>query len=205
MKRTITLLCCALAFGGAFAQKVAKAELKSLQSFLSQPSAKGGTNAQALNITDLSNPASWEGVTVANGSVTDIKWVHKDLAGTLNLTGFKNLRSVDVSDNRIKQLTLSALPSVASVNAGKNAITEIAITGCPQLQTLKLNRNHITDLDLDGVPFLTSLNVAQNQIPVLDVTDAVNLKYLNCMSNRLETLTLTNCQALKTVYAGYIS
>lgn len=48
MKRTLTFVCCLLAVGIAFSQKVAKNEVKALQSFLAQPSAKGGTNAHAL-------------------------------------------------------------------------------------------------------------------------------------------------------------
>lgn len=203
MKRTLTFVCCLLAVGIAFSQKVAKNEVKALQSFLAQPSAKGGTNAQALGITDLGNPSSWEGVTVTDGSITAIKWDRKHLGGSLNLNGFKNLASVDISDNHIKTVSLTQLPALVSINAGKNSITEAVITGCPQLQVVKFNRNHLSNLDLSDVPFLKSLNVAQNQVPELDVSNAVNLKYLNCMSNRLEKLTLTGCQSLKTVYAGY--
>lgn len=65
----------------AFAQKIDKNEMKQLKAFLSQPAVTDATNAQALKITDLNSPATWEGVTIANGHVTAIKWKDKKLAG----------------------------------------------------------------------------------------------------------------------------
>ena len=49
MKKIALLLAVALGSAACFAQ-VNKTELKQLQNFLSQPSEKGGTNAEALMV-----------------------------------------------------------------------------------------------------------------------------------------------------------
>ena len=86
----------------AFAQNIAKNELKQLQSFLAQPAQKEATNAKALKISNINSPATWEGVTVANGHVTAIDWKDKGLAGTLDLSGFSALTKADISRNAIE-------------------------------------------------------------------------------------------------------
>lgn len=73
MKKALFMIALMLGSVTAFAQKMDKNEVKQLQNFLSQPAEKGGTNATALKITDLKSPATWEGVTVANGRVTAIE------------------------------------------------------------------------------------------------------------------------------------
>lgn len=64
MKRTALFLAAIFTFGCVFAQNVAKNEVKALKAFLAQPAAKGGTNAEALRITNLNDPSAWEGVKV---------------------------------------------------------------------------------------------------------------------------------------------
>ena len=95
MKRTLyTLVALILCIGGMSAKKTNGGELASLQAFLQQPALEAATNAEALGITTLANPASWEGVKVENGHVTEIKWDSKKLAGQLNLSDMPMLSSL---------------------------------------------------------------------------------------------------------------
>ncbi len=64
MKKAVLLITLALSSVMVFAQRIDKNELKQLKNFLSQPAEKDATNAQALKITDLNAPATWEGVTI---------------------------------------------------------------------------------------------------------------------------------------------
>ena len=77
MKKVALLFAVALCSLAVNAQKINKNELKQLQAFLSAPAEKEATNAQALKITDVNAPSTWEGVTVANGHVTKIDWKGK--------------------------------------------------------------------------------------------------------------------------------
>ena len=168
----------------AWAQKISKNEAKSLQTFLSQNAAKGGNNAEALRMVG-SNVAACPGIKVENGHVTEIDFKGKDLAGTLDLSGFPALQKIDVSSNKITSLTLNNNPALVEVNAGKNRIHTMTITGCPQVQTIRVNKNRLAEFDLGTVPLLKRFNVSGNMLEALDVSNATNLEYLNVMSNSL--------------------
>ena len=64
MKKVALLFAVALSSLAVNAQKIDKNELKQLQAFLAAPAEKEATNAQALKITDVKSPATWEGVTI---------------------------------------------------------------------------------------------------------------------------------------------
>ena len=75
-----------------FAQKPNKMEVRNLQSFLQQKSARGDTNADRLEISSINSPMTWKGVVWNNGQVQEINWKDKDLAGELNVKGFTALQ-----------------------------------------------------------------------------------------------------------------
>lgn len=133
MKKAVLLITLALSSAMVFAQKVDKNELKQLKTFLSQPAEKDATNAQALKITDLNAPSTWEGVTVENGRITEIKWKDKKLAGDLNLSGFTALRTVDVSRNKLASLSVDGDVSLTELNASRNAMTSVDFGNCAAL------------------------------------------------------------------------
>lgn len=84
------LLLLALCLGmSAWAQKPAGIEMKALKAFLNQPAQVAATNAAALNIKDLNNPSSWEGVKMEGSRIVEIDWHGKLLAGTIDLSGFR--------------------------------------------------------------------------------------------------------------------
>ena len=64
MKKVALLFAVALSSLAVNAQKIDKNELKQLQAFLTAPAEKDASNAEALKITDIKNPSTWEGVTV---------------------------------------------------------------------------------------------------------------------------------------------
>ncbi|MDE7472887.1 MAG: hypothetical protein K2M68_04795, partial [Muribaculaceae bacterium] len=122
MKKAVLMIALALVSTSAFAQKIAKNEMKQLKAFLEQPAEKDGTNAQALKIVDMNAPATWEGVTIVDGHVTAIDWKDKKLAGDLDLSGFTQLSNVDVSRNKIASLSVAQDASLTDLNASRNQI-----------------------------------------------------------------------------------
>ena len=87
-----------------------KNEVKQLQSFLQQKSARGDFNADRLEIVSLNTPATWKGVVWNNGRVVSIDWQGKDLAGELNLNGFAAIQKINLSRNKISRNGSSSLP-----------------------------------------------------------------------------------------------
>ncbi len=163
MKRTVLFMAAIMTLSCAWAQKISKNEAKSLQTFLSQTAAKGGNNAEALRMVG-NNVATCPGIKVENGHVTEIDFKGKDLAGTLDLSGFTALKKVDVSNNKITSLTLNNNPALVEIYAGKNRIHTMTITGCPQVQMIKVNKNRLADFDLGSVPLLQKFNVSGNML-----------------------------------------
>ena len=75
MKRVFIMLAIVLGSAGLlFAQKSNQKEVKQLQSFLQQKSAKGDANYIRLGITDIKNPAMWKGVVWSDGRAISIDW-----------------------------------------------------------------------------------------------------------------------------------
>ena len=103
MKKTLFALLAIWATFSLSAQRLNKAELKSLQQFLSQPAAEASTNAEALKITNLNDPSTWKGIKTDNGRITEIDWSGHKLAGSLNLSGFTSLQKLNIAHNKISR------------------------------------------------------------------------------------------------------
>ncbi len=120
MKKVLFLIALALGCTSAFAQKLDKAEARQLKNFLTQTAEKDGTNANALKVVNINDVSAIEGVTIENGHVTAIEWKDKHLAGDLDLSGFKALKKVDVSRNKIASVDVSDDPVLTDFNASRN-------------------------------------------------------------------------------------
>lgn len=71
-----------------------KKEVSQLRQFLQQTSARGDANYIRLRLS-LNNPASWSGVVWgSDGRVTSIDWNDKELAGSIDLSGFSSLQNL---------------------------------------------------------------------------------------------------------------
>ena len=97
MKKTLIMILVMLGCVTVSAQKINKNELKQIQVFLSEISETGISNAAVLEISNAADPATWKGVLIDNGHVTEINWSRKKLAGTLDLSNFSALTKVDIS------------------------------------------------------------------------------------------------------------
>lgn len=197
MKKALFLIALMLGSVTAFAQKMNKNEVKQLQAFAAQTSEKGGTNGEALKITDMSSPSTWEGITVENGRVVAIQWKDKHLAGELNLSGFTALKKVDVSRNAITSINVTGDAALSNLNASRNKLSNLTLSGNTALTDLSIYRNRLTDVNLTNTPLLTNLNCSNNLFVELSVANATTLKTLNCQGCHLEALNVEGCAQLK--------
>ncbi|MDE6081062.1 MAG: hypothetical protein K2F70_02170, partial [Muribaculaceae bacterium] len=203
MKKAVLVIAIMLGSLVAFAQKVDKKEVAQLKAFLSQPAQENGTNAQALRIADLNSPATWEGVKIADGHVTEIDWKDKKLAGSLDLSNFVALTKVDVQRNKITSLNLAGDKALAELDAQRNALTSLNVEGCNALFTVNIYKNRLTDVDFQNTPFLQTMNCSNNYFTSLNFSNLPNLKTLNVQGNHLESLLVSGCTNLKNLYSGY--
>ncbi len=203
MKKVLFLIALALGCTSAFAQKLDKAEARQLKNFLTQTAEKDGTNANALKVVNINDVSAIEGVTIENGHVTAIEWKDKHLAGDLDLSGFKALKKVDVSRNKIASVDVSDDPVLTDFNASRNVLTSVSLANCPTLSKVSVYKNRLTDLSLETAPMIENLNVSNNLFVELNVSNSTTLKTLNCQGCHLETLLVSGCTSLKNLYCGY--
>ena len=180
MKRVFIMLAVVLGSAGMlFAQKSNQKEVKQLQNFLQQTSAKGDANYIRLGITDIQNPATWKGVVWSDGRAISIEWKDKELAGELDLTGFTALQKVDCSRNQLTGIEVSGCTALNTLNVSRNKLSELTIDNCPALVKLDCYKNRLTDLSLSGLPGLKNLNCSNNLFVDLNVNGAQQLQSLN--------------------------
>ena len=77
MKMTLIMILVMLGCVTVSAQKINKNELKQIQVFLSEISETGNSNAAVLEISNAADPATWKGVLIDYGHVTEINWSRK--------------------------------------------------------------------------------------------------------------------------------
>ncbi|WP_407934821.1 leucine-rich repeat domain-containing protein, partial [Barnesiella intestinihominis] len=191
MKRVFIMLAIVLGSAGLlFAQKSNQKEVKQLQSFLQQKSAKGDANYIRLGITDIKNPAMWKGVVWSDGRAISIDWKDKELAGELDLNGFTALQKVDCSRNQLTEINVSNCTALNTLNVSRNKLSELNIDNCPALIKLDCYKNRLTDLSLSGLPGLKNLNCSNNLFVELNVNGAQQLQSLNVQGCHLESLSV---------------
>ena len=203
MKRVLLILAVVFGCTAVFAQKLDKNEARQLKAFLAAPAAEATTNAAALGVADVNAFASLEGVTVENGHVTVLNLKEKKLGGTLDLSGFTALTSVDVSRNSLTTLNVSGCNALKEVNASRNRLKEASFDGCDQLTKILVYRNRLTEFNVSQLPMIQTINVSNNYLVSLNVAGSSTLKTLNCQGNHLESLTIDGCTGLKNLYCGY--
>jgi hypothetical protein len=105
--------------------------------------ANEGENLSILN-WDLEDPATWEGITWnSDGNVESIDLPYLNLTGTLNLTDFSALTSVDISGNEISSLVLDGCTYLEELDCSFNQLTELNISDCASLTSLTCCYNYL--------------------------------------------------------------
>ncbi len=124
----------------------------------------------------------WEGVDCDNYNVTTINLAGKNLTGSVpNISDFKKLTSLDLSQNKISSVAdakLGNLPALTTLNLSENSLTSFPVITSGQfgsLETLNLSNNKLTSLP-SGVQYLsalTTLDLSGNSLSI-DAPAALN-------------------------------
>jgi serine/threonine protein kinase len=85
----------------------------------------------------------------------------EELTSFLKLTGFTNLRDLDISYNKLTDLNISKLSHLASINASNNLLTSLdflkKLPNPKKLKSLHLRNNNFVKQDLNSLEKLTEL------------------------------------------------
>ena len=137
-------------------------------------------NVSALNISAL-------GITDATGIEDFVSLVALDFNGNsiamIDLSNNVLLINLDVSNNMLSNLDLSALLNLTAINASSNNLMQIDFGSNLNLIDVDISNNLLTSLNVDVLINLEELNCAGNQLSSLSVTQNPNLTQLFCQSN----------------------
>ena len=122
-------------------------EQLALRTFFEQSSSAGSNGTKLFGTGYMANdPESWSGVGMENGRVTALQFsASKALTGTLDLTGFDALCSLDITNCKLSALTLCGCSSLQTLLADGNKLTTLDLTDCNGLTKLTISGNPLID------------------------------------------------------------
>jgi|GEM_PF-882536 len=130
---------------------------------------------------------------------------------------FTNLRKLDLSDQQIETIDLSALAfldyfncnnsgvhtlntstlsALTYLDCSQNALTELNVSGNTALVTLVCSNNQIAQLSLIGLTNLGYLYASNNAMTAIDFAANSNLIIVYCDTNQLQQIDLTDTSAI---------
>jgi Leucine-rich repeat (LRR) protein len=121
------------------------------------------------------------------------------LEGSLDLTGFTNLKTLWCGGQQITELKLNDCSKLRDLECWDNKITHLDLDNCPKLEGLLCNDNQLKELSLQGLTNLEELNCSKNQLINLKVDKCSNLLNINCSDNKLNNLNLKDLVNLKKI------
>ena len=121
----------------------------------------------------------------------------EDLKG---IEDFGSLKTLNCSNNRIKELNIGENTSLIKLECNGNELTSLDVSNNTALTYISCNDNLLTEIDVGSNTFLTSLYCANNQLSSLDVSKNTSLKYLSYNSNQLTEIDVSKNTSLVLLY-----
>lgn len=131
-----------------------------------------------------------------NGSSNNSNFADFGITDLTGIAYFTNLKKLDISQNDLVSLDVSALTQLDYLNCSNNLLTSINVSGLINLTVLEISVNQLTTLNLTGLSALSNLNCGNNQLTVLNISNLTNLTQFSCFSNQLTQLICANNSSL---------
>ena len=109
---------------------------------------------------------------------------------------FRNLETLNCSNNKITSLDVSNNPKLTSLSCRNNQLSSLDVSSNPALTDLYCHYNQLTSLDVTNNTALHRLYCDYNQLTSLDVSNNTALYDLRCDGNQLTSFVVTNHSSL---------
>lgn len=118
---------------------------------------------------------------------------------------FKNLKSLNCSNNDIEYLDVSALKNLEYLHFNNNEhLTELNMSGCEKLKEVygwyNVAGTGLTTVNLTDCSAIEILDLSNAKLNSLNLSNFKNLRELDCSNNQLTELNLKGCSSLETLY-----
>ncbi|VDP38480.1 unnamed protein product [Schistosoma curassoni] len=118
-----------------------------------------------------------------------------DIINSLDQIQWTNLTSLDLSSNKLRDITLLTYADKLEIlNLSNNFLNNVSsVIGCKSLISLDISKNDIHELpELNRLPFLEKLNASHNPLASISgLWGCMNLRYLDMTSCHLTSSILT--------------
>ncbi|KGJ95693.1 leucine-rich repeat domain-containing protein [Thalassotalea sp. ND16A] len=152
--------------------------------FMSEVTAKD--KALVLCINELATKNNWQGI-------NDVKIIKCHGKGIKQLTGlaiFANLEELSLFNNDLRAVDLRPFKQLKNVNISNNKLKKIQLSNLANLHTLYLFKNQLTTIDFSGLSQLKKLRITNNKLHQVDISELVSLEKAYFFDNKLEDLSL---------------
>lgn len=135
--------------------------------------------------------------------VTHLNLFDQGITRIDGLQYFSALERLNLAYNNLTHADIAMLPSLHELDVSNNELIDLRVSANAQLERLWAADNHLENIDLQNTPSLHTLDVAGNLLASLDVTHNTALNNLNASRNMLTSLDLRQNAALRTLDVRY--
>ncbi len=128
-----------------------------------------------------------------NPLVTYVSCGYNGTLEELNITGCKNITSINAWDSKLKALDVRHCSKLKSLNVEYCNLQTLLLGTHPYLTSLYAGYNQLKELNLSGCANLGWLMLGYNQLESLDLSNVKKLQYFECNTNFLTSLNLSGC------------
>ncbi len=115
---------------------------------------------------------------------------------SLDLTALGNLADLRLYGTDIEELNLAAAPGIKTLYLQRTALTSIDLSVLPELEQAFLNQAELTALNASGLQKLTRLDAVENNLTEVNISDCGELMELHLNNNSLESAALSGLPKL---------
>ncbi|KFF15120.1 DUF7619 domain-containing protein [Flavobacterium hydatis] len=164
-------------------------------------------NAQTITIPDANFKAKLLEADVTNKIAQNIKgeYIKIDLNGDGEIQESEALQIAGLIITKSSISTLEGIKkfkNLSSLDCSENQLTELDVSDMISLQVLYLSDNQLVGLNLKGLVYLDRLSCSSNQLEKLNIEGLYNLTYLAYSSNRLTNVDISSLKKLSSLSCG---
>ncbi len=127
----------------------------------------------------------------------------QNMLTSLDLSANSALKTLNAYLNHIKEVKLPQDSKLISANLSYNFyLSDLDVSSCSDLEYLNCEGNGMATLNVTGCTKLNELNCSINSIRKLDLTSNKDLNKINCSGNKISELDLKNNPKLSEVSCG---
>lgn len=160
---------------------------------------KEGNEITALDIKDV--PMYSADVTAA-ATLRNLRIANAGLY-SIDLSWNRCLETLDLSGNNLTTLTLAGnngsyeKNSLRGINLSHNRLTDLTLNNVQAIKALDLSHNQLTSVDLSDADYILSVNLSSNMFETLDFTWCYEMTRLDVSYNNLTSIVLPTESSIK--------